>query len=93
MRGEGSPLPVNYKEAKRLTLLASDKGNAMAISNLAILLAKGKGEPCDFDEACRLWRRAIALGDEPSKDYLRSLAQEGHAPSLATVRELGLGPL
>ena len=91
--GEGSPLPVNYKDALRLLRLAADKGHALAISNLGVYFANGDGVPRNLDEACRLFRQAIALGFEPVKDNLRSLARTGHVPSLAAVRELGLGPL
>ena len=93
MRGEGSPLPVNYKEALRLSRLAANKGQLEAISNLGVLFADGLGVPQDLDEAFRLFRQAATLGHEPAKNNLRRLAQQGHAPSLAAVRELGLGPL
>ena len=93
MGGDGSPLPVNYKEALRLLRLAADEGDATAISNLGVLFANGQGVPRDLDEACRLYSQAIALGFEPAKDKLRRLARKGHPPSLAAVRDLGLGQL
>ena len=93
MEGEGSPLPVNYKEALRLSRLAAGKGHATALGNFGTLFASGLGVPRDLDEACRLFRQAITLGCESAEDKLRDLAREGHAPSLAAVRELGLGPL
>ena len=86
--GEGSPLPVNYKEGLRLLRLAADKGFALAIVNTDVLFEHGH-----LVEAYRLYRHAITLGFEPAKNNLGMLARSGHAPSLAAVRELGLGPL
>ena len=89
---ETSPLPVNFKEALRLSRLAADKGHAMAICNVGILFARGCGVPPDIDEACQNYCRAAALGHELAKDLLREQAGTGHAPALAAVRELGLAP-
>ena len=93
MRGVRGPLPPNYKEALRLSRLAADKGDSTAISNIGVLFENGQGVPRDLDGACRHYCRAVALGFEPAKDRLCLLARTGHAPSLAAVRELGLGPL
>ena len=91
MLGEVSPLPANYKEALRLSRLAAEMGQPVAICNLGVLFTNGDEVPRDLDEACRLYRQAITLGFEPAKDKLRALARTGHAPVLAAVRELGLG--
>ena len=63
------------------------------MSHLGFLFCKGWGVAQDLDEACKWHRQAAALGDEVAKTNLRNLAHAGHAPSLAAVRELGLGPL
>ena len=91
--GEGGPLPANYKVALRFLRLAADKDLSSAFANLGVLFENGLGVPRDLDEACRLFRQAATLGYEPAKDYLRRLAQQGHAPSAAALRELGLGSL
>ena len=93
LRGELSPLPVNNKEARRLLRLAAVQGDVEAFGNLGVVFANGDGVPRDLNEACRLYRKANTLGNELAKDELRVLAHVGHAPSLAAVRELGLGPL
>ena len=93
MQGPGTLLPVNYKEALRLSRLAADKGHCVAFANLGSIFANGLGVPRDLDEACRFLCRAVALGFEPAKNDLRRLASLGHEPSVAAVRELSLGPL
>ena len=83
-------LPTNYKEAMRLARLGAAAGNALAMTYIGGLF---HGVAKDDDEACKWYRQAAALGQENAKTNLRTLARAGHAPSLAAVRELGLGPL
>ena len=86
-------LPINYKEAIRLAKLGAAAGNANAMIHIGCLFHNGSGVAKDDDEACKWFRQAAALGQEHAKTNLRTLARAGHAPSLAAVRELGLGPL
>ena len=53
----------------------------------------GWGVARNDDEACKWWRQAAALGQEAAKNNLRMLARTGHAPSIAAVPELSLGPI
>ena len=53
----------------------------------------GRGVVKVLDEACKWYRQAAALGEENAKGNLRILARTGHAPSIAAVLDLGLGPL
>ena len=89
---EGCPLPINYKEALRMSRLSADQENLLAMCNLGGIYENGQGVPRDLDGGCRLYRKAIALGHEPAKNYLRYLVHIGHAPSLAALCELGLAP-
>ena len=86
-------LPTNYKEAMRLAKLGAPAGDADAMNNIGILFHEGWGVAEDPDEAYKWWRQAAALGNEVAKDNLRNLARDGHDPSIAAVRDLGLGPL
>ena len=63
------------------------------MSHLGALFCKGWGGAEDLDEGCKWFRQVTALGNEAAKHNLRMLASEGHAPSIAAVREFGLGPL
>ena len=86
-------LPTNYKEAMRLAKLGAEAGNATAMNHIGLLFHEGWGVATDFDQACKWNREATALGLEGAKYNLRNLARTGHAPSIAAVRDLGLGPL
>ena len=92
--GQGTnSLPINHKEAMRLARLGAEQGHLGATNLVGFLFAKGQGVAASLDEACKWYRRAAELGEEVAKDNLRGHARAGHAPSLAAVRELGLGPL
>ena len=86
-------LPTNYKEAMQLAKLGAESGNARAMNHIGFLFHEGLGVAKDLDEAYKWGRQAAALGNEVAKNYLRMLARTDHAPSIAAVRDLGLGPL
>ena len=86
-------LPTNYKEAMLLAKLGAAAGDAIAMTHIGCLFQNGWGVAKDLDEACTWYRQAAALGFDGAKVNLRNLARAGHAPSLASVRELHLGPL
>ena len=86
-------LPVSHKEAHRLSRLGAEQGNAVAMTHLGALFGNGWGVARDLDETCKWYCQAAALGLERAKNNLRVLARSVHAPALAVVRELGLGPL
>ena len=77
----------------RLARLGSEQGDPGATFLVGFLLANGCGVAESRDEACKWYRQAAVLGEEGANDSLRRLAREGHAPSLAAVRELGLRQL
>ena len=77
----------------RLARLGAEAGNALAMNHIGCLFRDGWGVVQDLDEACKWYRQAAALGREGAKNNLRNLARAGHAPSVAAVCDLGLGPL
>ena len=86
-------LPINNKEAMRLARLGAEQGHPGATNLVSVLFAKGLGVAASLDEACKWYRQAALLGTKVSKNNLLFHARAGHAPSVAAVRELGLGPL
>ena len=88
-----NPLPINNKEAMRLARLGADRCHPGATNLVGYLFANGLGVAVSLDEACKWYRHAAELGDEAAMDNLHESATAGHAPSLAALRELGLGLL
>ena len=86
-------LPVNYNEAHRLARLGAEQGNTIAISHLGVLFGNGWGGVQDDEVACKWYWQAAALGEETAEDNLLEHARAGRATAIASVRELGLGPL
>ena len=91
--GGSNSLPINYKEAMRLARLGAGQGNRGATCLVGFHFDHGRGVAESRDEACKWYRQAAVLGEEATKSNLRDLGRGGHEPSLAAVRELGLGPL
>ena len=77
-------LPVNRKEALRLSRLGAAQGEAVAMRDIGHDSRWGVDR--DLDEACIWYSQAVTLGDDAAKECLRMLAHEGHAPSAAALR-------
>ena len=83
-------LPIDYKEAMRFARLAAAQGHLNAACLIGVLFDKGHGVAENRDEACKWYRQAAEQGEAASKNNLLVLARFGHAPSIASVRDLGL---
>ncbi|MBL8772303.1 MAG: SEL1-like repeat protein [Phenylobacterium sp.] len=70
-------LPRDPVEARRLTILAAEAGDAKAMHNLAVYLFRGEGGPADAVSAARWFRKAAEAGVVESQYNLGLLYQSG----------------
>jgi TPR repeat protein len=70
-------IEINNALAARLFKLAADRGNALAQTELALMLRRGEGVARDLPRAITLWQTAASAGEPAAMNMLGLMARDG----------------
>ena len=87
---EGLGTPVDYEQAFKWTLLASDQQVPLANALLGLMYLAGDGVPVDHEEAHRLLRLAVEHDEELGKEGLALLTESGFPDEYEKALQLQL---